>query len=70
MLKQSLSISELIMGTVMLKEETKKKSKKVAVGWDKFYVFCQTVKGVTTEEFLRELKIGRIEDEKICFKLI
>ncbi len=32
--------------------------------WEKFEIFCEPIKNVTSEELLEELKRGRIEDEK------
>jgi len=33
--------------------------------WDKFDIFCKPIKNTTKEELLKELYIGRNEDEKI-----
>lgn len=32
--------------------------------WEKFEIFCETKKNVTSEELLEELRLGRKEDEK------
>jgi hypothetical protein len=32
--------------------------------WEKFEIFCEPTKNVTSEELLEELKRGRNEDEK------
>jgi hypothetical protein len=33
-------------------------------GWEKFEIFCETIKNITSEELLEELRLGRKEDEK------
>lgn len=33
--------------------------------WEKFNIFCKPIKNTTKEELLKELYIGRNEDEKI-----
>jgi len=32
--------------------------------WEKFEIFCEPIKNVTSEQLLEELKQGRNEDEK------